>query len=130
MRERGEFLCVTATRVVCFVPAWECTAVTLFLLKSKTPRVCALEAATSTILKKDSFTRLLVGTPQQHRGAVYVIILLLTGDCAPLPNKRQRCFLLAFAAPAIACALTFCSHVFSLISNAQRATRSPQSRNL
>ena len=28
-RERGEFLCVTATRVVlCFVPAWECTAVT------------------------------------------------------------------------------------------------------
>jgi hypothetical protein len=30
-RESGEVLCVTATRVVCFVPAWECTAVTLFL---------------------------------------------------------------------------------------------------
>lgn len=36
MRERGEFLCVTATRVVlCFVPAWECTAVTLSFQKKK-----------------------------------------------------------------------------------------------
>jgi hypothetical protein len=35
-RERGEFLCVTATRVVlCFVPAWECTAVTLSFQKKK-----------------------------------------------------------------------------------------------
>ena len=35
-RERGEFLCVTATRVVlCFVPAWECTAVTLVFQKKK-----------------------------------------------------------------------------------------------
>jgi len=35
-RERGEFLCVTATRVVlCFVPAWECTAVTLVFPKKK-----------------------------------------------------------------------------------------------
>ena len=35
-RERGEFLCVTATRVVlCFVPAWECTAVTLVFQTKK-----------------------------------------------------------------------------------------------
>ena len=46
-RERGEFLCVTATRVVlCFVPAWECTAVTLSFQKKNYNE---LEVATGTI---------------------------------------------------------------------------------